>query len=44
MYQKHKMEFIRFEDNSVWAGVWGPDMSVGDGEELGWPDGEDGDN
>lgn len=36
MYQKHKMEYIRFEDNSVWAGFEGPTLSVEEEEEEGW--------
>lgn len=44
MFEKHKMEYIRFEDNNAFvkADVSGGDMPVGEEEEEGWP--EDGDN
>lgn len=37
MYQKYEMDIISFENNSVWADVEGPTLSVGEEEEEGWP-------
>lgn len=32
------MDVISFENNSVWADVWGSDLPVEEEEEEGWPD------
>lgn len=36
MYKSHEIELIGFEESNVWAGVEGPTLSVGEGEEECW--------